>query len=106
MTGRNPDGAEDFPSEVAYGPQRLDTIIGAYEDFRDRVRGTDDLRFHFVLELPGTETVRAENPIRWREQHSCGVGGPAVVITDHVPVVRFPPEMRVMWLCLSQCEET
>jgi hypothetical protein len=59
-----------------------------------------------VLELPGTETVRPENPIRWREQHSCGVGGPAVVITDHVPVVRFPPEMRVMWLCLSQCEET
>jgi hypothetical protein len=35
MTGRNPDGAEDFPSEVAYGPQRLDTIIGAYEEFRD-----------------------------------------------------------------------
>ena len=52
MTGRNPDGAEDFPSEVAYGPQRLNTIIGAYKDFRDRVRGTDDLRFHFVLELP------------------------------------------------------
>jgi hypothetical protein len=57
MTGRNPDGAEDFPSEVAYGPQRLNTIIGAYEDFRDRGRGTDDLRFHFVLELPATETV-------------------------------------------------
>ena len=59
MTGRNPDGAEDFPSEVAYGPQRLDTIIGAYKDFRDRVRGTDDLRSHFVLELPATETPPA-----------------------------------------------
>jgi hypothetical protein len=35
MTGRNPDGAEDFPPEVAHGPQRLNTIIGAYEDFRD-----------------------------------------------------------------------
>src|SRR5450755_3707514 len=23
MTGRNPDGAEDFPSEAAHGPQRL-----------------------------------------------------------------------------------
>ena len=34
MTGRNPDGAEDFPSEVPCGPQRLDTIIGAHEDFR------------------------------------------------------------------------
>jgi len=29
MTGRNPDGAENFPSEVACGPQRLSTITGA-----------------------------------------------------------------------------
>ena len=36
MTGRNPDGAEDFPSEAAYGPQRLNAIIGACEDLRDR----------------------------------------------------------------------
>ena len=48
MTGRNPDGAEDFPSEAAYGPQRLNTAIGAYEDFLDRARGTDDLSFHFA----------------------------------------------------------
>jgi hypothetical protein len=34
MTGRNPDGIEDFPSpgcsDVAYGPQRLTAIIGAW----------------------------------------------------------------------------
>ena len=41
MTGRNPDGIEDFPSpdcsDVAYGPQRLSAIIGAYEAFLDPV---------------------------------------------------------------------
>ena len=57
MTGRNPDGAEDFPPEVAYGPQRLNTIIGTYQDFLDRVRGTDDLSFHLKLEL-----TAARNP--------------------------------------------
>jgi hypothetical protein len=40
MTGRNPAGTEDFPSpgcsDVAYGPQRLNAIIGAYEAFLDR----------------------------------------------------------------------
>ena len=60
MTGRNPAGTEDFPSpgcsDVAHGPQRLNTIIGAYEDFQDPVRGTDDLSFHFVLELRAAET--------------------------------------------------
>jgi hypothetical protein len=38
MTGRKPDGTEDFPpdcSDVAYGPQRLNTAIGAYEAFLD-----------------------------------------------------------------------
>jgi hypothetical protein len=40
MTGRNPDGIEDFPSpDVAYGPQRLNAIIGAYEAFLDPVCG-------------------------------------------------------------------
>ena len=37
MTGRNPDGIEDFPSpdcsDVAYGPQRPNAIIGADEAF-------------------------------------------------------------------------
>jgi hypothetical protein len=40
MTGRNPDGIEDFPSpdcpDVAYGPPRLNAIIGAYGAFLDR----------------------------------------------------------------------
>jgi hypothetical protein len=40
MTGRNPADTEDFPSpdysDVAYGPQRLNAIIGAYEAFLDR----------------------------------------------------------------------
>jgi hypothetical protein len=63
MTGRNPAGIEDFPSpgcsDVAHGPQRLNTIIGAYEAFLDPVCGTDDLSFHLVLELPATETPPA-----------------------------------------------
>ena len=63
MTGRNPDGIEDFPSpgcsDVAHGPQRLNAIIGAYEAFLDPVCGTDDLSFHLVLELPATETPSA-----------------------------------------------
>jgi len=36
--------------------------------------------------------VRAENPIRGCEQQSCGASGLAVMITDHVPAVRFPPD--------------
>ena len=56
MTGRNPDGIEDFPSpdcpDVAYGPPRLNAIIGAYGAFLDRVCGTDDLSFHLVLNCP------------------------------------------------------
>lgn len=53
---------EDFPSrrpDVAYGPQRLNAIIGAYEDFLDRFRGTDDFSFHLKLELPAAETPPA-----------------------------------------------
>ena len=63
MTGRNPVGIEDFPSpdcsDVAYGPQRLNAIIGAYEAFLHAVCGTGDLSFHLVLELPAAETPRA-----------------------------------------------
>jgi hypothetical protein len=36
--------------------------------------------------------LRAENPIRGCEQQSCGAGGPAVMITDYVPAVRFTPD--------------
>ena len=63
MTCRNPDGIEDFPSpdcpDVAYGPQRLNAIIGAYGAFLGPVCGTGDLSFHLVLELPATETPPA-----------------------------------------------
>jgi hypothetical protein len=68
MTGRNPAGTEDFPSpgcsDVAYGPQRPNAIIGAYEDFLDPVCGTDDLSFHLVLELPATETPAGYGVVR------------------------------------------
>ena len=63
MTGRNPAGTEDFPSpdcpDVAYGPPRLNAIIGAYGAFLHAVCGTRDLSFHLVLELPASETPPA-----------------------------------------------
>ena len=46
----------DVASIGAYGLQRLNTIIGAYEAFLDKVRGTDDLSFRLVLELLAAET--------------------------------------------------
>jgi hypothetical protein len=36
--------------------------------------------------------VRAENPVQGCEQQSCGTGSPAVMISDHVPAVRLPPD--------------
>jgi hypothetical protein len=36
--------------------------------------------------------VRAENPVQGCEQQSCGADGPAVMIADHVPAARFPPD--------------
>jgi hypothetical protein len=72
MTGRHPDGIEDFASpdcsDVAYGPQRLTPIIGAYGAFLDPLCGTDDLSFHLVLELPAAETppARRHPPRRTR----------------------------------------
>lgn len=46
----------DATSIGEYGLQRLNIIIGAYETFLDRVRGTDDLSFHTVLDLLAAET--------------------------------------------------
>ena len=64
MTGRNP-ARQGLPlpywprtSTCAASP-RLNPIIGAYGAFPDRVRGTDDLSFHLVLELPAAETPPA-----------------------------------------------
>jgi transposase len=36
--------------------------------------------------------VRAENPAHGSDQQSCSPGRPAVMITDHVPAVRLPPD--------------
>ena len=56
MTGRNPDGTEDFPlPDCPTSPTARSGCT--YEDFLDRVRGTDDLRFHLKLEL-----TAARNP--------------------------------------------
>jgi hypothetical protein len=38
------------------------------------------------------KVVRAENHVRGSEQQSCPPGAPAVMITDHVPAVRVPPD--------------
>lgn len=46
----------DVASIGEYGLQRLNAIIGAYQAFLDRVRGTDDLSFHLVLDLLAAET--------------------------------------------------
>jgi hypothetical protein len=43
MTSRNPAATQDLPSpdcsDVAYGPRRLNAIIGAYEAFLDPAPG-------------------------------------------------------------------
>src|SRR4029450_11878144 len=36
--------------------------------------------------------VRAENPVHSSDQRVCSPGRPAVMITDHVPAVRLPPD--------------
>jgi hypothetical protein len=36
--------------------------------------------------------VRAENPVHGSDQQSCPACRPAVMITDHVPAVRLPPD--------------
>src|SRR5260370_10561707 len=36
--------------------------------------------------------VRAENLVRGRDQQVCSPGRPAVMITDHVPAIRVPPD--------------
>ena len=46
----------DITSIGEYGLQRLNIIIAAYEAFLDKVRGTDDVSFHLVLELLAAET--------------------------------------------------
>ena len=57
------------------------SLIQGHAEHRTRMRNN-------VQQPP----VRAENPIRGCEQRSCDVGDPAVMITDHVPAVRLPPD--------------
>src|SRR2546421_12895336 len=45
-----------------------------------------------IASTTASEIVRAENPVQGCEQQSCRTGGPAVMITDHVPPVRLPPD--------------
>jgi hypothetical protein len=40
----------------------------------------------------GYDTVRAENPVHGSDQQSCASRRLAVMITDHVPAVRLPPD--------------
>jgi putative transposase len=40
----------------------------------------------------GSRRVRAENPIHGSDQRSCSPSRPAVMIIDHVPAVRLPPD--------------
>ena len=42
--------------------------------------------------LPDLRPVRAENRVRGSDQQSCSPSRPAVMITDHVPAVRLPPD--------------
>ena len=65
MTSGNPDGIEDFPSpdcsDVAYGPQRLNAIIGAYEAFLDPAPGRAEryrLATYWLPVLPGWLCLR------------------------------------------------
>ena len=43
---------------VTYGLQRLNTIIDAYQDFLDKIRGRDDVSFALVVGLLAAETHR------------------------------------------------
>jgi hypothetical protein len=40
------------------------------------------------------EPVRAENLVHGSDQHGCSPGRPTVMITDHVPAVRIPPDHK------------
>jgi putative transposase len=47
---------------------------------------------HYNTARPHQGTVRAENLIHGSDQHSCSPSGRSVMITDHVPAVRLPPD--------------
>src|ERR1039458_2431069 len=45
-----------------------------------------------VTAVPGSGPVRAGNLVHGSDQQGCSSGCPAVMITDHVPAVRVPPD--------------
>ncbi len=45
-----------------------------------------------ALQRRTVHVVRAENPVHGSDQQSCASRRPAVMITDHVPAVRLPPD--------------
>jgi site-specific recombinase XerD len=53
--------------------------------------GTVRNRLRHLMKLEG-RPVRAENPVRGADQQGCSHSRPAVIITDHVPAVRLPPD--------------
>ncbi len=50
------------------------------------------LRHQLVVLQRQPAGVRAENPVHGSDQQSCSPMRPAVMITDHVPEVRLPPD--------------
>jgi hypothetical protein len=62
MTGRNPAGTQDFPSRLLRRRLRPAAAKHRHRCLRGLpgpVRGTDDLSFHPVLELPAAQTPPA-----------------------------------------------
>jgi hypothetical protein len=48
---------------------------------------------HLPADRPGRRgRVRAENLVHGSDQHGCSPGRPTVMIIDHVPAVRIPPD--------------
>src|SRR6266516_8045315 len=47
---------------------------------------------HAARQSGTLRVVRAENRVRGFDQQSCSPSRPAVMITDHVPAVRLPPD--------------
>ena len=59
----------------------------AGDDFHDRV-----VPLLHDAQLHEDDPVRAENLVHGSEQQSCSSSRPVVMITDHVPAIRLPPD--------------
>ncbi len=72
-------------------PQRRERTIGE-RFWLQRARLTPRTTSSSDKPLPDHHPVRAENLVRGCHQQGCPPGRPAVMITDHVPAVRLPPD--------------